>query len=83
MSTEDENISLEDALQLRSSNFLFLSWQTSDPDEYQEKLNEIDILLDKYTKENDKLANHIEKMENKIKKLDDEISLADEQGIFK
>lgn len=80
--SDSEDITFEDALQLRNNNFLFLSWQTTDPHENQEKIKEIDNLLDQYTRKNQKLVNRIEKMENKIEKLDDELKRLDDQHIF-
>lgn len=70
---ENEQKDVEAALRARSGNFLFISWQTTDTEECKKKISEIDSLIKKYTKENEKYENKIAYLEEEIQKIDKEI----------
>ncbi|KRH93241.1 hypothetical protein M153_12400002057 [Pseudoloma neurophilia] len=70
---EKKTMSLEEALNERSHNFLYISWKTNDLEECKIKILEIDKLIAKYSAQNDRIEKSITEIDQKISQADKEL----------
>lgn len=67
---ENTELSLEDALDMRTRNGLFLSFQTKDTKECEQKIKIVDNLIEEYEKKCNKIKQKIEKYKKYIQDYD-------------